>query len=221
MKSKVRVPSQERSKHTRDKIIAAALEMFSEKGYHATNSKEIANHAGVAIGSFYSYFKDKKELFIETFKYFDTFIENRMNDNIADTSGHTDGNAWMNLRKNLSDCNDNKEKLKIVFTNLLKSHNYYPGFSREVSIMRLLDPDIKKAVDEHEIADIKNMTEIIKSIGDNLRIEDVDIAANIIYHTLELIIHETATAPGMEDRQERIINGLTDMIARYLIKDCN
>lgn len=48
----------------------AGLRLFSEKGYYNINSKDIAKEAGVAIGSFYAYFTDKKVLFIELFKEF-------------------------------------------------------------------------------------------------------------------------------------------------------
>ena len=56
----IRTPQQKRSEETRKRIIAAAERLFSEKGYYNTNSKEIAKAANVSIGSFYSYFKDKK-----------------------------------------------------------------------------------------------------------------------------------------------------------------
>jgi DNA-binding transcriptional regulator YbjK len=50
MNKKTRIPRQNRSVQTRDKIIIAALELFSEKGFHSTNSKEITARAGVSIG---------------------------------------------------------------------------------------------------------------------------------------------------------------------------
>ena len=43
----------------------AAFRLFARKGIHGTNSKEIVKHAGVSIGSFYSYFKNKKALLLE------------------------------------------------------------------------------------------------------------------------------------------------------------
>jgi AcrR family transcriptional regulator len=220
MKNKPRIPQQDRGMQTREKIIIAALELFSEKGYHSTNSKEITARADVSIGSFYAYFKDKKELFIEAYKYYDYVIEKGVCDNVNDvSSGKENVNAWEKLREDFLSCKDNREKLKIIFTNLIKTHNYYPGFTREIAVMRLLDPDIKKAIDDHEKSDISNMTELIMSMGAYIRIKDVDVAANIIYHTLEIICHEIMSTPGMADRQERIINEMTDMIYRYLFEN--
>lgn len=56
---------QERTVINRQKIIVAAKELFSTKGYFNTNTKEIANLAGVSTGSFYNYFPDKLEVFQE------------------------------------------------------------------------------------------------------------------------------------------------------------
>jgi AcrR family transcriptional regulator len=49
---------------TRDKIIEAALNRFSEKGLHATKVSDIVKEAGVAQGTFYLYFKNKDEIFL-------------------------------------------------------------------------------------------------------------------------------------------------------------
>jgi AcrR family transcriptional regulator len=62
---KVREPIQKRSKKTAEKIMDSARELFLSKGIQGTSSNEIAAHAGVSIGSFYSYYKDKDQLFRE------------------------------------------------------------------------------------------------------------------------------------------------------------
>lgn len=46
------------------KIIAAAIEMFAEKGYAATSTSEIAKKAGVAEGTIFRHYKTKKELLL-------------------------------------------------------------------------------------------------------------------------------------------------------------
>jgi AcrR family transcriptional regulator len=73
-KNKVRIPQQQRGIQTKNQIIEAAMKLFSEKGFHATNSKEIAKEAGVATGCFYSYFTDKKAVFCAALQiYLDQF----------------------------------------------------------------------------------------------------------------------------------------------------
>ena len=62
MKRTVRDPQQQRAKEKKQKIIQAAYELFSEVGYHGTNTAEIAKRAGVSTGIVYGYFNDKKDI---------------------------------------------------------------------------------------------------------------------------------------------------------------
>jgi AcrR family transcriptional regulator len=48
----------------REQILDAALAVFSDKGFTAATTAEIAKAAGVAEGSLYTYFASKRELFI-------------------------------------------------------------------------------------------------------------------------------------------------------------
>jgi AcrR family transcriptional regulator len=50
----------------RDRIIEAAFTAFGEKGFGNTSIKDIAEKADVALGSVYTYFKDKDDLFRST-----------------------------------------------------------------------------------------------------------------------------------------------------------
>ncbi len=50
------------------KILLAAQELFSDRGYHETTVEEIAKHAGVAKGTVYIYFESKEQLFKEVIK---------------------------------------------------------------------------------------------------------------------------------------------------------
>lgn len=49
---------------TRDRVLEAALRLFSENGYRGATTAEIARQASVAEGTIYRYFKDKKDLFL-------------------------------------------------------------------------------------------------------------------------------------------------------------
>ncbi|GIP36527.1 TetR/AcrR family transcriptional regulator [Paenibacillus sp. J2TS4] len=46
------------------KILEAAIEIFSEKGYAATSTSEIAQKAGVAEGTIFRHYKTKKDLLL-------------------------------------------------------------------------------------------------------------------------------------------------------------
>lgn len=47
----------------RAQLLAAAREVFAERGYYAANIAEIIERAGVARGTFYNYFESKRAVF--------------------------------------------------------------------------------------------------------------------------------------------------------------
>lgn len=47
----------------RERVIEAALDEFASRSYHKARVTAIADKAGIAKGSFYQYFEDKKDLF--------------------------------------------------------------------------------------------------------------------------------------------------------------
>ncbi len=61
----VRVPQQDRSVTTREKIVNGAYVLFAENGYYNTNTAKIAKQAGVSTGIVYGYFHDKRDLLLE------------------------------------------------------------------------------------------------------------------------------------------------------------
>src|SRR5262245_13869989 len=48
---------------TRSAIEEAAIALFMEQGYHATSMRQIAEHAGLALGGIYNHFSSKEEIF--------------------------------------------------------------------------------------------------------------------------------------------------------------
>jgi AcrR family transcriptional regulator len=58
-------PATARGQRTRQKILAAAEEVFGERGYEAASIVDITRSAGVAQGTFYLYFPSKKAVFAE------------------------------------------------------------------------------------------------------------------------------------------------------------
>lgn len=59
-----RVPQQARSRQKRDAILTAAAQLFEQRGYDATTADDIADAARVSIGTFYSYFRNKRQVFL-------------------------------------------------------------------------------------------------------------------------------------------------------------
>jgi AcrR family transcriptional regulator len=58
-----KTPKTARGKRTLEKLLQAAEIEFGEKGYHAAAISGITYRAGVALGTFYTYFESKEEIF--------------------------------------------------------------------------------------------------------------------------------------------------------------
>jgi AcrR family transcriptional regulator len=53
---------------TQQRLIRAALELFSSRGYHDTTTAQIAKKAGVAEGTIYRHFSSKQQLLNELYR---------------------------------------------------------------------------------------------------------------------------------------------------------
>lgn len=62
---------EDESKISRKKeaIIEATLQLYANRGYYLTNIRDIVRAVGISPPTFYRYFKDKRELFVETIEY--------------------------------------------------------------------------------------------------------------------------------------------------------
>src|SRR5207302_11393513 len=53
---------------TRERLVRAALELFTAQGYHDTTTPAIAKKAGVAEGTIYRHFAGKQQFFNELYR---------------------------------------------------------------------------------------------------------------------------------------------------------
>lgn len=195
-----RTPVQKRSIQKKQSIKEAALLLFSEKGYHGTSSNEIAKKAGVSIGTFYSYYSNKKDLFYElTMKYYDNVLKD-----IPEIPFDDDTNPRSIIKK----------YIKIVAT----GHEYMPDFHKIINILAESDEEFKAFYDE---CDNKIGEKIFQLFANNIhlsRVKNLEVAIFVIKNSLEAVIHATKLHPCRLDEEE-ILDQLTDMICRYVFAD--
>lgn len=56
-------------KKRKEEIIEATLKLYADRGYYLTNIRDIAKTVGMSAPTFYHYFQDKRELFVEVIEY--------------------------------------------------------------------------------------------------------------------------------------------------------
>ncbi|MDH4020149.1 MAG: TetR/AcrR family transcriptional regulator [Xanthomonadales bacterium] len=69
LSSNDKTPKTARGKKTRDKLLRAAEIEFGDKGFHSAAISGITYRAGVALGTFYTYYESKEEIFHDLVTY--------------------------------------------------------------------------------------------------------------------------------------------------------
>jgi len=196
----VRTPKQQRSIQTKQRIINAAFHLYAQKGIHGTNSKEIAKKAGVSIGSFYSYFKNKKTLLLEIL------------DEYLDQTYLTVWKDMENFTINELDRND----IKFIIENVFKAYEIAPTFMMQTHALRYSDPDINRVFERERNREVTQIRYLIENNRHRMRVSDQEAAAIIIHNTVESVVH-TSKFLGPKIEEQRLINELADMIYNFLL----
>ena len=196
--AKTRTPIQQRSIETKEKLESAAKYLFSEKGFHGTNAKQISHKAGVSVGSFYAYYENKKDLFMELFRK------------------HSEERT-LEIIKNISaDTIKAKESVRQIIQALLDVKELSPEFHREVLALRYSDPEIDAYYEKFQKRSIEIFAEQMYRHKDRMRVDDIEAAATIVCGATEEILHRIQALETPEE--QRLIAALSDMIFRYLFK---
>ena len=197
--SKVRIPKQHRSVQTKNRITKAGFQLFSHKGIHGTTSKEIADKAGVAIGSFYAYFKNKKQLLLEILE---NFLDKIYTMIWKDLNSYT----IKALRE---------EDIKSIIANVFKAYDIAPLFLSQTHTLRYSDPDINRIFEKEREREVNQILKLMESNKSRLHLRDAYAAAIIIHNSVESVAH-TAKFIGPHIEESRFIDELTAIIFDYL-----
>ncbi|MBE5812806.1 MAG: TetR/AcrR family transcriptional regulator [Clostridiales bacterium] len=196
--NEIREPIQKRSIEKKDKIIKAGFDLICEKGYHNTNTAEIAKAAGVSTGIVYNYFKDKHDILIEGIKLYANDIFYPM----------------LNINEN----NFNKDNLKETFYNMINSfienHKLSKTAHEEIMAMVHSDKEIAEFFHEYEIETTNLFTEILIENGfekENLT-EKVHIALGLIDNLCHEIIYHKHENMNYEKMIEIVVNTIIKLI---------
>lgn len=207
-KHQARTPVQKRGIETKKKIIDAAEALFGEKGYHKTNALEIAARAGVATGSFYSYFNNKKEVLIEIIRnFYATTTEKVLNSYDVKIQDNATGNYL-----------EGKKLIHNMIQALFDAHTISPSLHREFVAMVLLDKEIEAISREEDKKVISAMKFLFETLSEHTRVRDTEAASILLHRISEEIIHYTRIM-GADIESGRLLAELEDMVCRYVLME--
>jgi AcrR family transcriptional regulator len=193
---------QERSRRSYLALIEAATELFGAHGYDAIGTPEIAQRAGVSVGTFYRYFDDKKEVYIEV-------VRRTMTEAYAETiEGLTPARFVGRARHETI-----AETVAVLFEHVLSR----PELSRSFNEMSLRDRDVAALQRAFESVSVQRLTVLIAGIVPRTIVPDPEATAYVLYgsamQTAYGLAGHTGAPPVDADRAKA---ALTSFIERTL-----
>jgi TetR/AcrR family transcriptional repressor of nem operon len=111
--------------HNREDVIAAAMQVFWDKGYSATSMSDLKIATGLNPGSLYASYQSKEDLFISTLEFYcDQSISNIEKTLLADETHYID-NIYT-FFKNFLKKNDNSDKGCFFVNTLIEMSPHNP-----------------------------------------------------------------------------------------------
>ena len=119
-------PTTERGRQSRQRILAAAERVFGQKGYFPASITDITREAGVAQGTFYVYFKSKRDVFVD----------------VLESLGHLIRVAAKTAAQRAGNRIEAEERAFTAFFTLVNEHPYLYCIARQAEFV---DPDAFRA----------------------------------------------------------------------------
>ncbi len=191
-------------------IKKAAKEIFSQKGYKEAKIAEIAKEAGVAVGTIYTNFKGKKELFeslnIPELENYRPEYSKKRNEilQIALSIFRLNGYSATSMEQIASECGFTKAVLYQYFSS---KEELFSAIFQDPGIMNDLDHLVIEYANE-------NLEEVLVKIGKKfMELFEDEGRLNLI----RIVIAECARFPQLgEIMYDRGINKVAEMFSNYL-----
>jgi AcrR family transcriptional regulator len=158
--------TQDRARRTYEALVEAAAASFMENGYDATGSPEIAARAGVAVGTFYRYFDDKKQAFLEVCRRnlalgYHRILERLTPERFSGKARHATIAEAIDI--------------------LLEHVSMYPRMHRVFVEMALRDDDVAELRQAFDDASRARLTRLLQLIATRKAVPDPEATAWVIY----------------------------------------
>lgn len=202
---------QQRARDTHQRLLEAAAKLFADRGYDDTQTPDIAERAGVAVGTFYRYFTDKRQAFLELSaqhleQSYQSVVSRLTPDAFASTRTRRERRATID------------QVIDILFESTAES----PQLTREFLAVAMRDAELAHLRDEYEERGRQAIAALIRANVPAGRIPDADAAARVISVAAQDVALVTAglRGPVPTPREAQAIRAaLADMFYRYAFGD--
>jgi len=158
--------TQERARKTYEALLIAAGEAFHEAGYDATGTPDIAARAGVSVGTFYRYFDDKKQIYLEVTRRYLAEAYHRVMDRL--TPARFSGK-------------DRRGTIDEAVSILLEQSTRHPITHKVFVEMSLRDPDVLELRRAFDKITHEKLSMLIAAICPRTAVPDPEATALIVH----------------------------------------
>lgn len=193
---------QDRARRSYLALIDAATALFGVHGYDAVGTPEIAQRAGVSVGTFYRYFTDKHEIYLEIARR--TMVAG-YHKTIADLG--PERFAGRARHETIS------ETIAVLFDHVLSQ----PELTRSFREMSLRDPQVAEVSRAFEQVAVTRIATLITALVGRDVVPDPDATAWVLHAAVVEAAYGLAGHRGPPPiSAERALQALTDFIERAI-----
>jgi AcrR family transcriptional regulator len=194
---------QARSRATYERILAAALELYAEQGFHATQTPDIAERAGMSVGGLYRYFRDKHQIFRE--------LVHRGLEQNRQAQDRMLAAAEAGLVAGETDLHRAIEG--VVDWTWKALHPTPPDLLRTLAAMAYLDPAFAELTEQYDRYERKALSRLLAKLTSRKRVPSPLAAARL----LDLVVPNVGIWTALHPDEARGVKEATvEMIYRYL-----
>ena len=191
----IREPIQKRSIEKKQNIIKYGFELICEKGYHNTNTAEIAKAAGVSTGIIYQYFNDKRDIFLQGIEQYSKSLLFPINE----------------ISSKKIDKIDFEAELRKVIKTSVKNHKISEAAHEEIYALQHTDPEVAQIFLNQEIEATNKLIELLET--SKITTSNIKEKAHLIITMIDSLCHEIV----YHKHSDMNYNSMTDIVIEAII----
>jgi len=202
-----RARPQARGVATRRRVLSAAESLFARRGYEATGMADIAERAGIGVGTLYHHFPDKRALLL-------ALIDDWGDRELEHRRSHHDVERFLGAEPRAAFGDD----LRQSYERLRREGGFY------LVLLELAerDSDVRQRLNRiNQLAD-ERLRDVL-ALGQRRRVIRAEVdplaAAVLVRRSIEAAATEVFVHRMTDPAPERVLEGLTDMICRYIFQE--
>ena len=185
-----RNPVQTRSIRTREKLMNSGEKLFIKRGFHNLLSDNIAREAGVSVGSFYAYFKDKRDIFIAVLQRASARLMEKAGEGLSALASGEGRDAEGSIRN--------------IIVTLIGAHRTSLPLFEQAGQLAAFDERVMRYLREADRASMEMFQKMIRRFRPKAQEKEIAAAAYVIFNASEGIVHAMVHDEGIIERENAL-----------------